>query len=103
VQQYERTCSVNEEPKLVQQSEKASSKNKEPGAHSISPLFPLAGAENPNSSTPHSVSRAPELASLHINPSVHSNSSEDNHTEEDMANFAVDPMPFIPDGLEVED
>jgi hypothetical protein len=40
---------------------------------------------------------------LHSNLSASRNSPEADELEQDMANFPVNPTPFVPDGLEIED
>lgn len=89
-------------PKSSQQYERPRVENEEPVANSISPPIPSEGEEeNP---TPCATSHPSSKASAPLHPvfSVHP-SSEDDQVKEDMANFAVDPAPFVPHGLEVED
>lgn len=84
-------------PKVVHQSEQVKSieeaglETEGAEAHNISSPIRSFVIENP---TP-----ASESLSFRFDSSVPPSSPEDDH----MTNFAVDPTPFVPDGLEVED
>lgn len=87
-------------PKSKIQCERPYLESEEPGANSESPPNPLT-VLNPidNSALPSGLC-ASEPATLHTESLL---PLENDQEEEDMANFAVNPEPFVPDGLEVED
>jgi hypothetical protein len=73
------------------------SEDDESGGNSVSPSIYSASAENPNSNG--------ELVSPLEPESPRSSSTEapSGEVTEGMANFEVDPAPFIPEGMNVED
>jgi hypothetical protein len=66
----------------------------EAGSYSVSP---------PNSRTPENLNLSPESPALESAPHNCNPPSQEAPPEAEMANFVVDPAPFVPEGLEIED
>jgi hypothetical protein len=66
----------------------------EMGSYSVSP---------PNSRTPENSNLCPASPALETAPLFCNPPSQEAPLEAEMANFAVDPTPFVPEGLEIED
>jgi hypothetical protein len=79
------------------ETHQSSSEDDESGSNSVSPPIYSASAENPNGNG--------ELASPLALESPRSSSTEapSGEVTEEMVNFEVDPAPFIPEGMNVED
>jgi hypothetical protein len=74
-----------------------SSADDEAGDNSVSPPIYSASTENPNSNGELASPLAPEL------PRSSSTEAPSGKVTEEMANFEVDPAPFVPEGMNVED
>lgn len=92
------------QPKNRQQFEKPSLENEESMRNSALPLNPSAVVQShTEGASSHSGSLAAEPILLHTSSPASPILPEGDHLREDMANFAVDLAPFIPEGLEIED
>jgi hypothetical protein len=69
----------------------------ESGVNSVSPPIYSTSAENPNSAGEITPPLEPEIT----RPS--GTKASGGRTAEEMENFEVDPVPFVPEGMNVED
>jgi hypothetical protein len=79
------------------ETHQSSSADDESGGNSVSPPIYSASAKNPNSNGELASPLAPE------SPRSSSTEAPSGEVTEEMVNFEVDPAPFVPEGMNVED
>lgn len=89
---------------MALQSKKPSAENKESRLHNVSSPIHSAGVQNPNEgATSRPGASFYEAALPHLDTNATPPLPEEDPSDASMANFAVNPAPFVPEGLEVED